>query len=234
MHCCWSEFVAALFVYSATNKYFCGRCWSVCRLDGKIHISQTMITENRNRLYVSVAVKPYCYRWLVNNFHIDGAREDCISLRRHRLLQVIFRNMLQHKTRLQFHDTQSPARWRTRTVHIALGSHDLEHHGLDLSPEGKAEFAGLVEQLCQEDFRQFFVHTYMVEPRVKMIIEQYHRLRGFSEEDWPQESMQKIVTRMGVTAQLRRERESFLQKSNALFTANLSAIMDSKTAISAI
>ena len=142
--------------------------------------------------------------------------------------------MLQHKTRLQPHGIHNPARWRTRTVNIALGSHDLEHHGLDLSPECKAEFAALIEKLCLEDFRQFFVHTYMVEPRVKIIIEQYHRLRGFSEEDWPQESMQKIVTRMGVTAQLRREREAYIQKFNALFTANMSAMVDSKTVISAI
>ena len=174
-------------------------------------------------------MKPYCYRYLCNNYQIAGEPEGCISFKANRLLSSIFRNMLRHKTQLPVPQGEpTTARWRVRRVAIDIGTHNMEHHGLDLTEESKAELATLIEYICQEDFRQFFIHMYMVEPRVKSIIEQYHTLRGYSEEDWPQESMQKIVTRMRVTAQLRESRDAYLQKLNGFFTANMSAMVDYK------
>ena len=112
---------------------------------------------------------------------------------------------------------------------VAVGLRDQESHGLDLTEEGKSEWAMIVEQLCQEDFKQFFIHMYMVEPRVKTIIERFHNLRGYTEEDWPMESLQKIVTRMHITSEIRKARDDYMQKFNAFFTANLSAMVDFKT-----
>lgn len=187
-----------------------------------------MSVYKKEKMYVRIPVKPYCYRYLCNNFGIDGRSEGYISLRRSRLLSIIFRSLLHHKTRLCRQHTQ-PARWRTREVFVAVGQHDLESHGLDLTEEGKSEWALIVEQMCQEDFKQFFIHMYMVEPRVKTIIEKYHNLRGYTEEDWPMESLQKIVTRMHITTEIRKAREDYMQKFNAFFTANLSALVDYKT-----
>lgn len=187
-----------------------------------------MSTEKKEKMYVRIPVKPYCYRFLCHNFGIDGKREGYISLRRSRLLSIVFRSLLHHKTRLCRSNAQ-PARWRTREVYVAVGLHDLDHSGLDLTDEGKAEWAMIVEQMCQEDFKQFFIHMYMVEPRVKTIIEKYHSLRGYTEEDWPMESLQKIVTRMHITTEIRQAREDYMQKFNDFFTANLSALVDYKT-----
>ena len=106
----------------------------------------------------------------------------------------------------------------------------MEHYGLELTEKGKAEWALLVEQICQEDFKQFFIHMYMVEPRVKNIIEKFHDVRGYTEEDWPMESMQKIITRMRITSQIRKVREEYLHKFNDFFTTNLSKRVDSKIA----
>lgn len=180
----------------------------------------------KHRLYSVVDVKPYAYRWLVNNFQIKDEPEGCITIGRHRLLNLVFRNMLQHKSRLTVARHKDAARWRTRTIHIAVGQHSLSHNGLDLTDECRSEFATLVEVLCHEDFRLFFIHMYMVEPRVKVILEKYHQLRGYTEEDWPIESLQKIVTRMHVTSQMRTARQEYLQKYNTFFTANLSAMVD--------
>lgn len=179
-------------------------------------------------MYVRIPVKPYCYRYLCKNFGIDGRGEGYISLRRSRLLSMVFRSLLHHKTRLSRQNSQ-PARWRTKNVFVAVGQHDLESHGLDLTEEGKSEWAMIVEQMCQEDFKQFFIHMYMVEPRVKTIVESYHRLRGYTEDDWPIESLLKIVTRMHITTEIRKAREEYMQKFNDFFTANLSALVDYKT-----
>lgn len=187
-----------------------------------------MSLEKKDIMYVRIPVKPYCYRYLCNNFGIDGKSEGYISLRRSRLLSMIFRSLLHHKTRL-FCQQAQPARWRTRDVLVVVGQRDLESHGLDLTEKGKSELAHIIEQMCQEDFKQFFIHMYMVEPRIKTIIEKYYSLRGYTEEDWPMESLQKIVTRMHIIPEIRKARENYLQKFNAFFTANLSALVDYKT-----
>lgn len=192
-----------------------------------------MVYETKRRLYAMVHVKPYAYRWLTAQFQLPREPEGCISLRGHRLLSLVFGQLLQHKTRFPAPgagDGAAPARWRTREVRIDIGPHDQAHHGIDLTPEGRAELATLVEAMCQEDFRQFFVHAYMVEPRVGAVIARFCRLRGYSEEDWPQESLQKIVTRSRLTARLRRQREEYLQQFDRLFTADLSAMVDTQTA----
>ena len=122
------------------------------------------------------------------------------------------------------------------TVNTKAGNQVKFTHGEVLDADGNFYNANYrsakatVEYICQEDFRQFFIHMYMVEPRVKNIIGQYHRLRGYSEEDWPLESMQKIVTRMRVTARLRESRDAYLQKFNGFFTADMSALVDWKLA----
>ena len=186
-----------------------------------------MVAEKKDTLYVRIPVKPYCYRYLCNNFGVTGKKEGYISLRRNRLLSMVFRSLLHHKTRL-IDVPQQSARWRTREVFVAVSSHDLEHHGLDLTEEGKCEWALLVEQLCQEDFKQFFIQMYMVEPRVKNIIENFHTVRGYTEEDWPVESLQKIITRMQITSQMRKVREEYLEKFYAFFTAKLSKRVDTQ------
>lgn len=188
-----------------------------------------MSRQNFNRMYVYLKIKPYGYRYLTNHFQIAGEPEGCISLKKSGMLASVFRNMLNYKSRLGDGACEQPsARWRTRCVAIDIGTHNMEHYGLDLTDDAKDEFAYLVERICQDDFRQFFVNMYMVEPRVKNLIEQYQRLRGYTEEDWPWESMQKMVTRMHVTKQLRESREEYLQKFHDFFTANLSALVDNK------
>lgn len=176
-------------------------------------------------LYVRIPVKPYCYRYLCNNFGIQGKPEGYISLRRNRLLSTTFRSLLHHKTKLDG-GKKTPARWKTREVLVAVRQHDINCHGLDLTDEGKTIWALIVEQICQEDFKQFFIHMYMVEPRIKVIIDRYHNLRGYTENDWPQESLQKIVTRMHITGRIREARDVYLHKYNDFFTTNLSAFVD--------
>lgn len=105
-----------------------------------------------------------------------------------------------------------------------------ERYGIDLPENFKAEFANLIEYLAKEDFKQYFVHMYMVEPRVSFIISSFQRYRGYKEEDWPMESLQKIVTRMKITREIRTARQAYLQKFNDFFTSQLSAILDIKAA----
>ena len=181
---------------------------------------------NDNTMYVRIPVKPYCYRYLCNNFGIQGKAEGYICLRRNRLLSTAFKSLLHHKSKLSGIKAR-PARWKNREVLVAIKQHDLNSHGLDLTDEGKSIWAWIVEQICQEDFRQFFIHMYMVEPRIKVIIDRYHKLRGYTEEDWPQESLQKIVTRMHITGRIREARHVFLQKYDDFFTTSLSTFVDS-------
>ena len=180
----------------------------------------------KHRLYSSIKVKPYAYRWLVNKFQIKNEPEGCISLGKHRLLNLVFRNMLQYKSRLTIVKQKDAVRRRSLTIHIAISNHNLEHYGLDLTEDCRSEFATLVEVLCQEDFRLFFFHQYMVEPRIRVILEKFQQFRGYSEEEWPLESLQKLVTRMHITSHLRSARQEYMQKYNEFFTANLSKIMD--------
>lgn len=181
---------------------------------------------NKKKLCVTIPVKPYCYRFLCNNFGIKGEKEGYISLHRNSLLGMVFRALLHHKTRISSAAPLNHSRWCTKSVYVKIWVHDLDHHGLDLTEQGKKEWAMIVERMCLEDFKQFFIHMYMVEPHKNLIIEKYQRLRGYTEEDWPLESMEKIVTRMNIIHSLKRSREEFLNKFNGFFTANLSAMVD--------
>lgn len=179
------------------------------------------------KIFCNILVKPYCYRWAVNHFQIPGEAEGCVSLRKNRMLNAVFRNLLRRKTSLTEEECES-SRWRTSCLSIEIGSHNLENFGLDLPARAKSEMATLMEQMCIDDFKSFFVQMYMVEPRKKNIIELYHQMRGFTEQDWPQESMQKIVTRMHITSAMRRTRFEWLQQFNQLITTQVSEHSDSK------
>ena len=102
----------------------------------------------------------------------------------------------------------------------------MAHHGLDLSEECKSKWAVLVEKKCHEDFKHFFIQMYMVEPNINNIIRMYQSVRGYTEEDWPLESLYKIVTRMNITSQIKKSREEFLKKYIVFFTANMSERSD--------
>lgn len=185
-----------------------------------------MSLENKRRLCVPVHVKPYCYRYLCNNFGIEGMEEGYISLQRSSLLGMVFRSLLHHKTRISNHIPNNHARWCSKVVYVNVWAHDLTHHGLDLTEQGKKEWALIVEKICQEDFKQFFIHMYMVMPHKNLIISRYQQLRGYTENDWPQESMEKMITRMQIIPRLKRSREDFLNQFDSFFTANLSSMVD--------
>lgn len=173
------------------------------------YISLIMGTENKNDLYVCIGVKPYCYRYLCKNYGLKGAREGYISLRHSRLLHTALCSLLQHKTFLDIGRPPSD-RFRTKEVYVYVEPHYRKKYGIDLTEKGKDVWAMLVEQICQEDFKQFFFNVYMAEPRTFKIIELYKELRGYTEGDWPSESMKKIVVRMNVNGKLNQKRKDFL------------------------
>ncbi len=166
--------------------------------------------ENKKSLYVKIRVKPYCYRYLCNNYSLRDAPEGYIDLRGNRLLLTALRTLLRHKTKLRIKQPPSD-QWRNKEVFVYVGPHHISHNGIDIAEEHKVVWAILVEQICQEDFKNFFFNMYMADPRIFVIIEHFKRMRGYTENDWPDESLRKIVFRMDVKRTLDRNREEYLK-----------------------
>ena len=179
-----------------------------------------MRSEKQESLYIKIRVKPYAYRFLCNNYSLKDAPEGYIDLRRNRLLLTALRTLLRHKTNLKLKQPPSD-QWRNKEVNVYVGPHHISHNGIDIADEHKVVWAILVEQICQEDFRNFFFNMYMADPRIFIIIEQFKKMRCYTENDWPDESLRKIVFRMNVKSTLDKNRKEYLRIYNNFYCGNV-------------
>ena len=184
------------------------------------------MSEKNNFYYVEIPVKNYVYRYLMQNFHVNvKGMKDTVSFNRcNELSQMILAMLTKNTSSFNAEDERVKNVHRNKTVKICIGRKAFEHEGFEVNQRAALSVSKHLEGMIRSDFLSYVCHMYCVEPELKRIIDRYKELNGYSEEDWPTESMSKICRRAQIYKRRKQMREFFVKQTEDFFVTQLSVL----------
>lgn len=177
----------------------------------------------KKEYFVKVHVKPYVFRWLMRNYFVNvNGLKNTVSLKRNFELKSMFLTLLENRP--YFYNSRENTGYERRNceVYIYAGPFCFDHGAYNLTYTAETLFAVHLESVVKADLIAYANYCYMFEPRLDRIIERYKEQNGYSEDDWPTESMKKILFRSNIRESRAKAREHFLHITDNFYAMQLS------------
>lgn len=180
--------------------------------------------KKKEEYFVRIRVKSYVYKYLIENFSVKSyGVANAVSFRNCTELNSYVTRILDKNSNT--YDAEYMGRkgdLYNKEVYLLISERIFVREGFNLSETAEHIIARHLESIVKSDFLMYATHMYMMIDNLVEIVERYKRLNGYSEDDWSQESMIKILRRKFITDYRKKQRELFLQNAENIFVTCLS------------
>ena len=186
--------------------------------------------EKDNTYYVEIPVKSYVYKYLIMNYSVNvRGLSDTISFNRcHEIKRMVNSILERNSSTYDCDNKKSFQEHRNKIVRLCIGKKAFEHDGFQINYTALLQVSQYLEAIVRLHFLHYVEFMYIVEPALQPIIMRYKKMYGYTEEDWPYESMSKMCRRKGLHKHRKEIREFFVQKMESFCMTELSRILYQK------
>lgn len=151
--------------------------------------------RKKSRYVVWIHVKPYVKKYLLMNFKVcDPDWPELVNLSSDRELSALVRSRLEKPSHRRDKDEQGNSK-RSQMLAIEITEDDFYRYGWSLSATDESRFNKAVAIRCNTMMLVLLNGFYMFTGNLQDSIRRFYSITGYSDDDWPMDSIRKIWLR---------------------------------------